>query len=586
MLNTSDQVDRLQALATATAEVAQAGDGDAVAQALVRAASAVHLNALVAQVGADEQSVVVQKVGLIGGVAQAIERVIGRGIVGISMPIDGVDIVRQAIRSRQISYTADGSHLVHQALPWLPEPAVGLASQLGGVRQLVCAPIIVEARPVAVVAMWGPSLTSADLPTIGVLAEVAGITIERLRVVTSERQRTRQLAAASRAAEVILTPTDLAATFEALASQVVGLLNASGVSIHLVEAPPPNLRVRWGLLSPFAQRYAAAGNVLPGPGRLESFVLDAITSQRPVFIGDYRAVPPVDRRPWLEPVASLLVVPLVALRVTVGFMMVFWTSPRPENPSDLAQATALAPFAALAIRHARLLETERVARSEALIFKQAADSALEFIVLVDGRGSITYANPALEQAHGYGPAELIGRRIDELVAPDEAAMVRDAGLPGGWESIRWHRRKDGSHLPVLLTFSQVRDDRGETLGKVGVGRDVRGLLAEQGRARKVAQLDGAVKTARAICHQLNNDLSVVIGSLELMQINPVPIPPELQALFATANEGAERVTASIDQLSRIVRFEVVDTPVGPALDLSASAAPVRPPKESGETPSC
>jgi hypothetical protein len=52
-----------------------------------------------------------------------------------------------------------------------------------------------------------------------------------------------------------------------------------------------------------------------------------------------------------------------------------------------------------------------------------------------------------------------------------------------------------------------------------------------------------VKTARAICHQLNNDLSVVIGSLELMQINPVPIPPELQALFATANQGAERVTA-------------------------------------------
>ena len=581
MSNGTDQVDRLHALATATAEVAQASDEETVASALVRAANAVHLNALVARVAPVERSIVIQKAGLIGGMAHAIETVMGRGIIGFTLPVDEVDVVRQVVRSRQIGFTTDGDALLRQSLPWLPEAAIGIVNQLGGVRQIVCAPIVVDDRPAAVVAMWGPSLTNADLPTIGVLAQVAGVTIERLQIVAVEQQRARQLAAASRAAEAILTPTDLASTLDALAIQAVDLLDASGVSIHLVDSPPPNLKLRWGHLSQFATRYRAAGHPIAEPGPPESFVLDAIVSQQPVFIFDYHALPPIDRRPWLADVSSVLVVPLVALDATVGFMMVFWTTPRAADPSDLAQATALAPFAALAIRQARLLETERSARAEALIFQRAADSALEFILLVDARRRIVYANPAIERAHGYAPGELKGRCQDDL---EEEAMVREAGLQGGWENIRWNRRKDGSRFPMLVVFSQVRDERGADLVMVGVGRDVTELLAEQRRARKVAQLDGAVKTARAICHQLNNDLSVLIGSLELMELSPVPIPTGMRGLLDTANEGAQRVTSSMDLLSRIVRFEVVDTPVGPALDLSASAAPAEAGPPSIESP--
>lgn len=93
------------------------------------------------------------------------------------------------------------------------------------------------------------------------------------------------------------------------------------------------------------------------------------------------------------------------------------------------------------------------------------------------------------------------------------------------------------------------------------------IAAERERAR----LEGVVLTGRGIAHQMNQDLGVIVGRVELLRsaLRDRPsLQPSLDAAFAAAQRLAERVRL-LQSASRIVTRE---TPgVGEFLDIDASA---------------
>src|SRR5262249_55035062 len=66
-------------------------------------------------------------------------------------------------------------------------------------------------------------------------------------------------------------------------------------------------------------------------------------------------------------------------------------------------------------------------------------------------------------------------------------------LASGWRGEIINRRKNGAECPISLTTSQIKNDRGEVLGLIGVARDI--------SARKRADMQNAARSQLA--HQLS-----------------------------------------------------------------------------------
>src|SRR6476469_3939266 len=97
------------------------------------------------------------------------------------------------------------------------------------------------------------------------------------------------------------------------------------------------------------------------------------------------------------------------------------------------------------------------------------DSSDDAIVSKDLNGVILSWNRAAERMFGYTADEAIGRSIRLIIPADRQAEedtvlseVRSGRSVSHFETIR--QRKDGSLLPISLTVSPIRDERGQVIG--------------------------------------------------------------------------------------------------------------------------
>ena len=104
-------------------------------------------------------------------------------------------------------------------------------------------------------------------------------------------------------------------------------------------------------------------------------------------------------------------------------------------------------------------------------------SADDGIIGKDLKGIIQTWNVGAEKIFGYKAEEVIGKNIALLVPPDHADEVPDIlqRLSQGeqienFESVRM--RKDGTVIPVLLTFSAVKDASGKVIGASKIVHDI------------------------------------------------------------------------------------------------------------------
>jgi PAS domain S-box-containing protein len=121
---------------------------------------------------------------------------------------------------------------------------------------------------------------------------------------------------------------------------------------------------------------------------------------------------------------------------------------------------------------------------------------------------------------------------------------------------------DGRRL--LIQATPIRDGEGNIVGAVSISRDITELHAAiTGRAR----LDGAIKTARLLAHEINNQLALLVGYGTLLTGR---VEGELGETLATMVGAAEHIAELVHRLQGIVRFEERDLGGGPMLDLDAA----------------
>ncbi|HEY9151254.1 MAG TPA: PAS domain S-box protein [Anaerolineales bacterium] len=126
--------------------------------------------------------------------------------------------------------------------------------------------------------------------------------------------------------------------------------------------------------------------------------------------------------------------------------------------------------------------TERRQAEEALRqseerFRAMIENASDIITVLDANGTVRYESPAVERILGYGPNELIGRNVFELIHPDDlpaimeifARTISTLGVSSSTE-LRF-RHKDGSWRNLESVGKAALDETGQMVGIIN-SRDI------------------------------------------------------------------------------------------------------------------
>ena len=366
------------------------------------------------------------------------------------------------------------------------------------------------------------------------------------------------------------TGRDLDATLDALAAQACRLFGADEALVQLAVDGTAELVMRR------PSRLATPGGPGTRPGvrfRPSPLLRQALETGRPAVATDYRTDP---RASALNPTAfpsvvSAMAVPLVGDEERVGVLAILWTHRREVGPDEIAVATALGQHAAVAVGTARLAEHQRRVRAE---LEAVLDAAPDAIYIADADGGLSRldrrARELLLARWGAVPSTVAEYRAWMASVmpsgPPEGPLAVERALAGTAASAECSVVEPGGvRRRYHDSAAPVHDPAGALTGVVVVTRDVTELyeaIAERSR------LDGAVKTARRVAHELNGQLLPVLAYGGMLAETLAGPAGRMANDMATAAEAA---AATIGRLQLIVRFEETASPVGPMLDLEAAA---------------
>jgi two-component system, sensor histidine kinase and response regulator len=222
---------------------------------------------------------------------------------------------------------------------------------------------------------------------------------------------------------------------------------------------------------------------------------------------------------------------------------------------------------------------EETLRATSALQRAILDSAGYAVISTTPQGLINIFNAAAEHLTGYKAAEVIGkptsllihdwtaveRRAEELSAelgrpihPDFEVFVAKARLGQADEHEWTYIRKDGSHVPVLLSVTPVRDENGIILGFMGIASDI----TERKRAEK--QLQEATLAAEAanrakseflanMSHEIRTPMNAVMGMTELAL--RTELTPEQRSYLTAARNSANDLLTIINDVLDFSKIE-------------------------------
>jgi two-component system sensor histidine kinase PilS (NtrC family) len=172
-------------------------------------------------------------------------------------------------------------------------------------------------------------------------------------------------------------------------------------------------------------------------------------------------------------------------------------------------------------RGEELAETERELKSVRLSTDSILSNMSSGLVVTNMEGMILAVNPAALEILGFESDEHVeGRNIRELKPflsklVSELELAIESGIPRKRGEIQIENR-NGAILPLGLSISLLRDEKGEAKGGIVLFQD----LAEVHRMReKVRQADKMAAIGRlsaSIAHEIRAPLASICGSIEML----------------------------------------------------------------------
>jgi len=206
-----------------------------------------------------------------------------------------------------------------------------------------------------------------------------------------------------------------------------------------------------------------------------------------------------------------------------------------------------------------VLEREQLYAAERR-FRALLDETSDAIRIVESHThKILETNPADSALSGRPRQGLLGRDSREFwpVEPEERAsweeITRQVGQSGGATAFGLpFRAGDGTRHSIDLTCRRVQ--HGGRHYDILIFRDAGPREALDAARREVLDLRAITLVANAAAHEINNPLTVIVGSLELLQRKLPVDAPEIKWI-ERAVDASQRIREIVARMTRITKVE-------------------------------
>ena len=207
-----------------------------------------------------------------------------------------------------------------------------------------------------------------------------------------------------------------------------------------------------------------------------------------------------------------------------------------------------------AARTAAEIDRKRV-EEDRLRLVSAIEQAGESILITDPSGKILYANPSFTETTGYSLEEALGQTPALLGNGTHAesfyldlwSRIKRGEI---WRGRFTNKKKDGTLYEETASIAPIRDETGEILNFVMVGRDVTSETMLEKQLNQAQKMEAIGTLAGGIAHDFNNLLQAILGYSDLLIMKKSRGDPErkkLEVIRNAARDGA-------DLVSRILTF--------------------------------
>jgi len=210
------------------------------------------------------------------------------------------------------------------------------------------------------------------------------------------------------------------------------------------------------------------------------------------------------------------------------------------------------PFQYTAIRYEiteRKLAEERI-RQQASLLDQAQDA----ILVCDLDHKITYWNLGAEKIYGISESDAVGRTLAEVVSWDEGTLAQaKASIDANdvWNTELRQTAQDGRVLYVATRWRLIRDENGKPNHILIINTDVTEQRLSEAHLLRAQRLESIGTLAGGIAHDLNNVLSPILMSVEMLQMEDAA--GAKSRWLSMIRENAERGAALIKQVLSFAR---------------------------------
>lgn len=202
---------------------------------------------------------------------------------------------------------------------------------------------------------------------------------------------------------------------------------------------------------------------------------------------------------------------------------------------------------------------EEKLRDSERYFRALIESASDVITVLDGDGIVRYESPSIQRIFGYIPDELIGKKIFELIHPDDLLAIENifiSGLqnPGVTQFIECRfRHKDNSWRVVEATGINLLDDPAIS-GIIVNSRDItnrkeaeKALYESELMLRQAQKMEAIGRLTGGVAHDFNNLLTAILGNTQLA-LSKLPTDDPLRNRLVEIEKASNRAAILTSQL--------------------------------------
>ena len=164
----------------------------------------------------------------------------------------------------------------------------------------------------------------------------------------------------------------------------------------------------------------------------------------------------------------------------------------------------------------RKLSDERILQQASLL-----DKAQDAILVCDLNHRIIFWNKGAERVYGWEAAEVLGREIGEAIGEGDNAVIEKAAevlkQKDEWLKETAHFTKDKRKIIVVSRWTLVRNEIGQPDYFLVINTDITNLKQAEEQLYRAQRMESIGTLAGGIAHDLNNVLSPILMSVEMLQ---------------------------------------------------------------------